>query len=269
VSVDTLLQYIAQLPPEPREDRVLYRTGPGRVAGGFGALRVTSAFQAIVDRAGALAGHEALLRASNAAGAAVSPGEALEAVSGEEAVVRFDRLCRTVHALNWFSGAPEGALLFLGVDHRLLQFVPEEHGTTFQRILSGFGVLPARVVISLPALAGGIPGLVENVFPSYRLRNFRVAIEVTGWLPAAAPRLARLRPDFVRVRWNPDVPGWVSAAHAAGARLVVTHIEQAEDRDAALRAGADLLQGYCIGRPRESAGIALGGGCEVDAEAAR
>lgn len=252
MSIETIRQYIGRLPAQPGPDRVLHRTGLDRVAGSYGSLRVSSVFQPVADRRGTLSGHQAFFRAAGRSGETVPPRTVLDGISGEEAVVRFDRMCRTVHALNRFAGSAGWTPLFLGVDARLLQHVPEEHGTTFQRILAGFGVLASRVVIVLPAGAAAAPGLLENVLPSYRLRNFSIAVDVTGWLPGAAPRIARLRPDFVRVRWNANSPHWVLAARDAGARLVATHIEQPADQDAALRSGADLLQGYCIGQPQRA-----------------
>lgn len=252
MSTDTIRQYIARLPAQPGPDRVLHRIGTDRVAGSVGALRVASVFQPIADRGGALFGHQAFFRAASTYGAVVPPRTVLGGLWDAVAVVRFDRMCRTVHALNRFASATQWAPLFLGVDNRLLQYVPEEHGATFQRILTGFGVLASRVVITLPAEAAAEPGLLENVLPSYRLRNFLIAIDVTGWQPSAWIRIARLRPDFVRLRWNSNLRHWASVAHDTGARIVATHIEQSVGIDAALRCGTDLLQGFHVGHPSEA-----------------
>ena len=254
MSTDTIRQYIARLPEQPRPDRVLHRTGTDRVAGSVGAMCVSSVFQPVVDRAGTPFGHQAFFRAVGPGGA-VAPGAVLDGLSGDEAVVGFDRMCRTVHALNRFAGTTQWAPLFLGVDHRLLQIVPEEHGTTFQRILTGFGVLASRVIITLPAEAAAAPGLLENVLPSYRLRNFGIAIQVDGWHAEGAARILRLRPDYVRLCSGADPQPWVSAAREVGARLVITQIGTPSQLDAALRAGADLLQGFHIGYPSESVAV--------------
>jgi EAL domain-containing protein (putative c-di-GMP-specific phosphodiesterase class I) len=111
-------------------------------------------------------------------------------------------------------------------------------------------VLATRIVLALPAAAARVPGLLEGAIPGYRLRNFRVALDLAG--AEQLPRVARLRPDYVRVSADEDLTAWSAAAHAVGARLVVSRIEDAEDRAAALRAGADLLQGFHIGRPAPS-----------------
>ena len=252
MSVDTLRHYIARLPARPESGRALHRAGPDRVAGTHGALEITSVFQPVIDREGALAAYQAYFRAAGPDGAAVAPRAVLDSLRGEEEVVRFDRMCRTVHALNRFAASAQWTPLFLGVDERLLRYVPEEHGTTFQRILAGFGVLASRVLIALPAASADVPGLLENVLPSYRLRNFGIALEVDGWPPAYASRLARMRPNYVRVRWSDDARHWAPAAHEIGARLVATHIENARSQEAALRAGADLLQGHHLGAPAAS-----------------
>jgi len=256
VSLDTIRAYIGRLPERPDPDRLLHRIGPHRVAGRIGGITLGSVFQPIVDRDGALVAHQAYFRDLEQG----TPARAvLEAISGEEEVVRFDRTCRTVHALNRFASGAQWTPLLLCVDHRLLQHVPEEHGATFQRILSGFGVLASRVVIVLPSLAATVPGLLEGVLPSYRLRNFRIAIEVAGWPTADAARVGRLRPDFVLARWNGGLRQWASAAHDTGAQLLATHIEQAGQLDRALSDGADMLQGFHVGGPAEAITVKVDG----------
>jgi EAL domain-containing protein (putative c-di-GMP-specific phosphodiesterase class I) len=252
MSIETLREYIARLPAGPEPGRALHRLGPVRVAGSLGTLRISSVFQPIASREGALFGHQAFFRAEGPDGREVPVRQVLDSLADEEAVVRFDRMCRTVHALNRFAAAEQWTPLLLGVDARLLRYVPEEHGTTFQRILAGFGVLASRVLITLPAEAADVAGLLENVLPSYRLRNFGIAVDVDGWPAAYEPRLARLRPELVRVRWSEEARRWAPAAHDVGARLVATHVETAAEREAALRAGADFLQGGLIGVPSAS-----------------
>jgi len=249
MSLDTIRLYLSRLPERADAERVLHRAGPDRVAGSLGALRVSSVFQPIVDRAGTVFAHQAYFRAAGPEGA-VSPRALLDGLPDDEAVVRFDRMCRTVHALNRFAASEAWLPLFLSVDHRLLRCVPEEHGTTFQHILAGFGILATRVVIALPAAAARVPGLLEAVLPSYRLRNFRIALDLEG--ADLLPRVARLRPDFVRVSAAEDLRQWAVAARAGGARLVAAQIEDAEDREAAQHSGADLFQGFYLGHPVES-----------------
>lgn len=267
MSLDTIRAYIGRLPERPQPDRLLHRTGPHRVAGRAGGITLGSVFQPIVNRDGALVAHQAFFRDMEHG----APAHAvLEAISGEDAVVRFDRTCRTVHVLNRFASGAQWAPLFLCVDHRLLQHVPEEHGATFQRILSGFGVLASRVVIVLPSRAATVPGLLEGVLPSYRLRNFRIAVEVAGWPAADAARLGRLRPDFVVSRWNAGLRAWAAAAHDTGAQLLATHVEQAGQSEQALADGADLLQGFHVGRPAEAIPAIIVDGARLAAdEAAR
>jgi len=268
MSHDTLRHYIGHLPAGPAHDRLLYRTPAGSVAGRFGPLEVTSVFQPIEDRDGHVVGHHAFARASRVGAGPVPISEVLASVAGEEAIVRFDRLCRTVHALNRFGAEAPWAPLFLCLDHRLLRIVPEEHGATFQRVLSGFGVLASRVVLVLPASAAE-PGLYEHVLPSYRLRNFRIAVEVAGAPAAEAARIGRLRPDFVLARWNAALRHWASVAHDTGARLLATQIEQPGQRDQALLDGADLLQGFHVGRPVDVIAYKLGGARRAADEEAR
>ena len=66
-------------------------------------------------------------------------------------LVKLDRLCRTVHALNYFRAASGQANLFVTVQPRLLESVKDDHGEAFAKVLDLIGIPTSRVVIEIPA----------------------------------------------------------------------------------------------------------------------
>lgn len=84
------------------EDSSLYQDGKRAAAWHLG-LRLGSLFQPIVDlRDQRVVGHQAILHARREDGTVVSPAEAYALCETPESVVYFDRLCRTLHALNFW-----------------------------------------------------------------------------------------------------------------------------------------------------------------------
>ena len=85
------------------EDSSLYQDGKRAAAWHLG-LRLGSLFQPIVDlRDQRVVGHQAILHARREDGTVVSPAEAYALCETPESVVYFDRLCRTLHALNFLA----------------------------------------------------------------------------------------------------------------------------------------------------------------------
>src|SRR5690606_19665452 len=95
-------------------------------------------------------------------------------------LVRLDRLCRTVHALNYFDRAPEENLLHLTVQARLLESVKDGHGRAFERVLDLIGVETSRVVIDIPPAVNRDPRLFRHVTANYRSRGYRISCNHGG-----------------------------------------------------------------------------------------
>ena len=112
------------------EDSSLYQDGKRAAAWHLG-LRLGSLFQPIVDlRDQRVVGHQAILHARREDGTVVSPAEAYALCETPESVVYFDRLCRTLHALNFLAAA------------------------TYRRLLAAFGASAPFAGSSEPARAG-------------------------------------------------------------------------------------------------------------------
>ena len=169
-------------------------------------------------------------------------------------LVRLDRLCRTLHALNYFGAVPERQKLFVAVQPRLLGSVKDGHGRAFEKVLDLIGVETSRVVIEIPAEVNQDWRLLKHVIVNYRSRGYRIALnhggENEGWMA----ELGSLYPDFVRLeaaqlKKRTGLSALVDAIHRFGATLLVRDVETEQDMAAAVRAGADLLQGRYLAEP--------------------
>jgi len=175
--------------------------------------------------------------------------------------VRFDRLCRAIHALNYFGNAshgnpPDGSL-FVTVQPRLLESVKDDHGRAFERILNIIGVETSRVVIEIPTEVNRDSRLLKHVISNYRSRGYRIAVNHSGasedWMAELAS-LYPLYPDIVRLEASILLRRYgtgslVDAVHHFGASVLVHEIETTQQMTAATQMGADFLQGRALGMP--------------------
>ncbi|MQY50806.1 EAL domain-containing protein [Rhodocyclus gracilis] len=251
----------------------------GRVEALDARHRLTTAFQPIVDaRSGAIRGHEALLRpwrnslssairSAQRGGAKadwqfVSPEDFLASSDDGLDIVRLDRLCRTLHSLNFsLHQPPVSGDLFLNVHPHHLLSVSGEHGAFFESVLRRCGLAPERVVIEiLESSVDDLPRL-EVALANYRRRGFRIAIDDFGRRHSNFDRLWQLQPDIVKLdrslivaasenpRVRRIVPRLVDIIHELDATTVFEGIETAAQLSLAIDAGADALQGYLLARP--------------------
>ena len=119
---------------------------PPYTTGVFSGLRLTSAFQPVFSLAhGRAVGFEALLRATDGDGKAVSPLEAFRRAGQSGHTVLLDRLSRAVHAHNFVSHAPDNSgWLFLNVSPQAIVEGRLYHGPFFADLLASTGI-PAIV----------------------------------------------------------------------------------------------------------------------------
>jgi EAL domain-containing protein (putative c-di-GMP-specific phosphodiesterase class I) len=250
-----IADYVARLERTVSHGQTLLPIGNRRVAGRFYRCTLASVFQAVHGPATDIVGHAAYIRCIGGADGetqgGLSPWQLFALASGDEDLVRLDRLCRTVHAINYFIDAPPQRLLFLGVQERLLAAVPDDHGRTFADVLRGLGVPTRDVVIEIPAAANRDAALLARVVANYRSHGYRVALTHNRNAPGLLLALDHLRPDIVKLRYQGNdriLKAAVLEVQATGARALITHLESGEQLDAARAAGADLLQGFAFGR---------------------
>jgi EAL domain-containing protein (putative c-di-GMP-specific phosphodiesterase class I) len=227
----------------------------GAVIAQFYRSYIRSAFQPLVRaRDQAVVGHQALLRVESTSGESVAPWSLFAQASNDAALVRLDRLCRTVHALNYFPSTDASTTLFLNIDRRLLTGVAADHGAFFEAVLALIGVPPSRVAIVMPPEAIENPVAFVRAAISYRIRGYRVLVPVRSLGDAELSHVFLADPHYVAIDSPEALEGatarrFLQALAQRGTQLVARGIEGAGHEELARAAGVELLQGFRLGRP--------------------
>ncbi|WP_169307412.1 EAL domain-containing protein [Chitiniphilus eburneus] len=225
-------------------------------------MRLASAFQPIYAPDGiTVLGEEALLRASLRR-KPLAPPSAFAAARASDLLVAFDRLCRTLHLINFAAYARPQRSLFLNVHPELLPAV-DAHGVYFERILDSQGFRPHDVVLELlesDAVAAD-PQALQRAVGNFRARGYRIALDDFGHAHANFDRLWAVAPDYVKLDRqllklaSSDATarrGYKQLAtllRDTGALVLAKGVETPAQRELALEAGVDGLQGYLLGEP--------------------
>lgn len=254
-----------------------------RVEARAAGLRLASAFQPIFAAAsGRVLSHEALLRPWREAGTSasgdphcaagdgqpVSPEEVFVRSGERGDIVHLDRLCRTLHTINFSRQIGERGErgegpgeLFLNIHPRHLLEVSSDHGAYFESVLARCGLAPHNVVLEiLESSVNDLPRL-QAALANYQRRGFRIAIDDFGRSHSNFDRLWLLQPDIVKLdrsliaaasaneRVRRVLPRLVNIIHELDALTVCEGIETPEQLALARAAGVNALQGYLLGRP--------------------
>jgi EAL domain-containing protein (putative c-di-GMP-specific phosphodiesterase class I) len=232
----------------------------GDIEGRFIGLKLKSVFQPIYDiDASKSFGYEALLRAFDSRGEAISPLKAFVQSEIAGQLIKFDRVCRTLHTLNFLNLSPDKGRLFLNVHPQLLVTV-NSHGKVFERVLHDYSLSTSQVVIEIPESIVEQEDLLEYAIKNYRERGYKIAIDNFGRDHTSLERLWRLSPDFVKfdgsiiqqaetnIRLQKVLPRLVDIVRDLGGQAIITGVETEGQLELARQAGASLVQGYLLGR---------------------
>jgi EAL domain-containing protein (putative c-di-GMP-specific phosphodiesterase class I) len=201
-----LEKYLASLSGD-RKDTRIRPDAQGRAQGRYFNATLTSAFQPIrrLDD-GAIIGSEGFVRSYSAGDHGLSPFKLLDQAANDDESVELDRLCRMLHAINFFR-QPQAAdsSLYLNVHARLLTAVGSNHGIAFGRILKLLELPQESVVLQLPEVTERQGWLLNYVADNYRRNGFRLAVNASGAVEALG-LLDRVRPELVKLdgRYVPD-----------------------------------------------------------------
>ncbi|MBI2311170.1 MAG: EAL domain-containing protein [Betaproteobacteria bacterium] len=233
----------------------LDRLGDGSVVARFYQCRLSSVFQPVFDgRVRAPVGHKGLIRCYGAGGESLSPWGIFSHAADDATLVQLDRVCRTLHVLNFIRRTPSGFRLFVTVQPRLLLAVGLGYGRAFQTILEQLGVATSRVVIELPEDPNLDWDILKLAVANYRSCGYAVAL---SHAPGSHDRFAGLKglyPDILKVDPRDlggadSLKGVVDVAHRHGAQALVHRIESPQVAGRATRAGADFVQGNYFSLP--------------------
>lgn len=218
----------------------------GRAAAWFDGLRLRSLFQPIVDLSKQrIVGHQAVLSILTDADEALSTAAAYERQHSPSQVIQFDRLCRTLHALNFLAQRRHaGGFLQIAVHPRHLAAVRNDHGLIFEAILKRCGLAPEDIILDVDL------GAVDERPPSsalinYRERGYRIALRATG-LAHALAEAGHYQADQLVLpsSTHPDL-----ASTPQSLRILVDDLAEAAWIEQLLSAGITLAAGPLFGEP--------------------
>lgn len=233
----------------------------------FVGIQLKSSFQPIYDvEKGDLYGFEANLLASLGDIQSTTPDFAYSYAKATGKLVKFDRVVRTLHLLNYKQIFQDKGLLFLSVHPDLLISV-NEHGKVFERILHQYSLPTDRVVIqirdystteqneSLVTYERQLAAAIEN----YHERGYKIAVDFFGNKHSLVSRLWKLSPDYIKFdpsliqeaetqpRLQTALKGLAQLSKDLGARPVIGNVSSQAQFEIALKAGFGLVQGDFLG----------------------
>ena len=241
MSFPALQNYLARLPTLAQAGARVWLDRDGRAQGRYFNCTLTSAFQPVrVLDSDAVVAFEAFARSYSEADQGLSLWKLLDHAANDDESVELDRLCRMLHAINFYrQPGAEGADLFLSVHDRLLAAVSGNHGMAFRRILDGLGLPVERVVLQLPAVKQNQSWLLSYVANNYRRNGFRFGVNIAQ-VAEAVDLLERARPDVIKLDARELIDEeailrLLSVAGAVGTRVVFKRVENTKARDSLRR----------------------------------
>jgi EAL domain-containing protein (putative c-di-GMP-specific phosphodiesterase class I) len=247
--------YLRRLPRAAGADHRIWLDPNGHAQGSYFNCVLTSVFQPVRQfDTGKVVGHEAFVCSASEQDSALSIWKQLEGAASDNESIALDRLCRMLHAINFFRQLPdEKADLYLGVHERLLAAVSGSHGVVFRRVLAGLGLPVERIVLQMPPVRQGQQFVLNYVADNYRRSGFRVAL--TALDAADALKLAeQISPDVLKLDAGniADTDSLEALAAQCALRGTVLVLEQAESLSVNYtprNPGYLLAQGYSRDRP--------------------
>jgi EAL domain-containing protein (putative c-di-GMP-specific phosphodiesterase class I) len=246
--------FLEQLARHPETDKRLWLDTEQRVVGKFLRCQLASVFQPIIDlNEQTSVAREAFVRSWHQTESRLSPWSLFASAAHDDDVVELDRLCRTVHLLNHFSGLHANESLIVNVHDRLLAAVAGDHGRSFRRVLDALAIPPSRVIIETPESVCLDRGLLAFVVANYRLNGFRISVSV-GRVSDVQEALGIVRPDYLKVDGR-RITSTAEAAHilalaeANCVRTIIQRVETHEQLNTLREAGITLVQGFALAAP--------------------
>ncbi|HEY4541336.1 MAG TPA: EAL domain-containing protein [Noviherbaspirillum sp.] len=185
-SFPLLQRYLSRLHEGGAMNTRLWVAADGCAFGRYFNASITSAFQPVRSGYdGRIVGFEAFARSHAVSGQGLCIWRLLDQAASDEESVELDRLCRMLHAMNFFRQSPStGKDLYLSVHARLLAAVDSSHGIAFSRILEQLQLPREQVVLQLPQVEPQQTWALDYVADNYRRNGFRLALN------AATPKEA-------------------------------------------------------------------------------
>lgn len=251
----------------------------GAVFGLFGPIRLGSVLTPIRETlcTSHITGHSAQLNIAANPVQALQSSEldnllnestSLNPGSGQDSIINFDRLSRTVHMLNYLPQSHLDEVLFLDVDPRHILGIKEDHGAYFEEIIVKCGLQTNNVAISLTLNAAYnrfFPSLLKGL-QNYQHRGYRLALKLDAHAldKATFELVSKTAPDYVglnaqgldQVKDNQlltKIQQLNALVASIEGRSVLLNIDDKRSASLARKTGFNLVQGDYFEQPITSA----------------
>jgi EAL domain-containing protein (putative c-di-GMP-specific phosphodiesterase class I) len=242
----------------------------GRAVGRYINATLTSVFHPI------RAGHDQRVVAYEAHARSYSPNDTglniwrlLESAANDSESVELDRLCRLLHAINFFRQDPDESFdLLVSVHSRLLNAIEDNHGKAFRHVLDLLELPHQRVILQLPQTSPTQRWVLQHVADNYRRNGFRFGVNAPNVQQAIA-LIEKTQPDTIKIDLHQvlssdlqeqHIGSLLAKAKHSNTRVIFKRIESAEKLQA-LRAqiGDDerfYIKGFLFDTPRANLQLA-------------
>ena len=116
-----------------------------------------------------------------------------------------------------------------------------------------YSVPTSQVVIEINESWKVDDQVLAEAADNYRNLGYRIALDHSGGAEVGVERLHRLRPDIVKINATEtglmSLEAQVSRFRSDGIQVCISGIETPGQLEKARHSGAELLQGYRLGRP--------------------
>lgn len=239
------------------------RSGPIRIGSAFAPVRRLSAGNRVIARvsASSVAHYDDDFQQSRIVEAGDLLANTLKHAIGFQPIINLDRLCRTVHLLNYVAADDAEGRLIVDVNPRHIIGVKHGHGAYFEELLVKCGLETGRIVISMTVdgfYARHPTQLLEGLH-NYRHRGYRIAINIGQQYRTHDIRelLKKLAPDYLRVSmpglidgnpelensWHAELGALKQLMDALAGQVILRQQDPRSQALTASRLAIDLIQG--------------------------
>jgi EAL domain-containing protein (putative c-di-GMP-specific phosphodiesterase class I) len=179
-----LQKYITHLYTTKSTNTNIWINDAEQAQGRYFQSTLTSVFQAIRSSfALQVVGYQGLARSylsNQETSEGLSLWRLLDHAANDDESIELDRLCRLVHAINFYRQPQAfGQDLYLNVHSRLLAAIQQNHGASFRHILDTLELPHQHIVLELPAITANQRWIMTHVADNYRRNGFRIALNLS------------------------------------------------------------------------------------------
>lgn len=193
-----------------------------------------------------------------------------QSVEFQSSVINLDRLCRTVHMLNYLTYIRASRVLFLEVNPQHILSIQKNHGAYFEENILKCGLQTKNIAISVAITNSFFESYYAEIMKglrNYRQRGYQIALDLNLLLAAnddlklliktLAPNYVRFSAsiintnDFLNTDLFPTLKSLVSFQKSNGGLSILQQVEQKQQFSIADSIECELVQGGYYDRVTE------------------